>query len=280
MVANGEAQPREDEPVLDRAGIERALAEADLASITAARDQLLALRSAIGAIQATTTDKAGYDQAVSLERLPALVDRMLAVLGPIVATRDPAATAPTAETAGDTASGRTVEEAGGRVVRAVTSIEGATAALAAAARYFQQCEPSSPAALLLRQAETLVGKSFLDVIRALVPNHVDDAVIGIGADRLFTLSFNQLSELAADPPAPEDSPGNVSSETSATDSQTSFSAGTRGEALALMQDVAAFYRSAEPSSPIPLLLERAAGMVDRDFLSLLKDVLPRLASRE
>jgi type VI secretion system protein ImpA len=47
-----------------------------------------------------------------------------------------------------------------------------------------------------------------------------------------------------------------------------------------MQNVAAFYRSAEPSSPIPLLLERAAGMADRDFLSLLKDMLPVLVRRD
>jgi type VI secretion system protein ImpA len=78
----------------------------------------------------------------------------------------------------------------------------------------------------------------------------------------------------------EEPQGGESSAATSEDPAMSVSAATRAEALALLQNVAACYRSAEPSSPIPLLLERAAGMVDRDFLSLLKDLMPTLLSLE
>jgi type VI secretion system protein ImpA len=44
-----------------------------------------------------------------------------------------------------------------------------------------------------------------------------------------------------------------------------------------MQEVAAYYRAVEPSSPIPYLTDRARGLADRDFLSILKDFLPESA---
>jgi predicted component of type VI protein secretion system len=52
---------------------------------------------------------------------------------------------------------------------------------------------------------------------------------------------------------------------------------TRREAGALMEQFAAYYRAVEPSSPIPDLIDRARAPANRDFLSLLKDLLPKTA---
>jgi type VI secretion system protein ImpA len=42
-----------------------------------------------------------------------------------------------------------------------------------------------------------------------------------------------------------------------------------------------YYRSCEPASPIPLLLERAQRLVDKDFMSIISDLAPNaLASFE
>ena len=49
---------------------------------------------------------------------------------------------------------------------------------------------------------------------------------------------------------------------------------TRAEAMALLDQVAGFYRWAEPSNPIPLLIERAKALSTIDFLSLLKEIAP------
>jgi type VI secretion system protein ImpA len=50
--------------------------------------------------------------------------------------------------------------------------------------------------------------------------------------------------------------------------------GSRPEALALLDQVRAYYRATEPTSPVPLLIERARTFAEQDFMSLLKDVLP------
>jgi type VI secretion system protein ImpA len=57
-------------------------------------------------------------------------------------------------------------------------------------------------------------------------------------------------------------------------------ANTRHEAIALLEQVSTFYRMTEPASPIPLLTDRACGMSQKDFLSLLKDVLPGIGATQ
>lgn len=56
-----------------------------------------------------------------------------------------------------------------------------------------------------------------------------------------------------------------------------FSAETRGEALALLAETATYLRTAEPANPIPWLIDRARALADKDFLSVLHDVLPKHA---
>ena len=53
-----------------------------------------------------------------------------------------------------------------------------------------------------------------------------------------------------------------------------FKAENRGQALALLDNVAGFFRQAEPSNPVPLLMEKAREMAQRDFISVLREVLP------
>lgn len=49
---------------------------------------------------------------------------------------------------------------------------------------------------------------------------------------------------------------------------------SRQDAVAAMDSVARYFRSHEPSSPVPLLMERAKRLVDMDFLAILQDVAP------
>jgi type VI secretion system protein ImpA len=49
---------------------------------------------------------------------------------------------------------------------------------------------------------------------------------------------------------------------------------TRTEALRLLDLVCQYYRTYEPSSPLPLLLERARRLADKDFLEILRDLAP------
>lgn len=50
--------------------------------------------------------------------------------------------------------------------------------------------------------------------------------------------------------------------------------GTRDDAMKTLDAVAAFFRANEPSSPVPLFIERAKRLVGKDFLAVLADVIP------
>lgn len=49
---------------------------------------------------------------------------------------------------------------------------------------------------------------------------------------------------------------------------------TREDAMRALDAVAAFFRTNEPSSPIPLLIERAKRLVAKDFLAVLEELAP------
>jgi type VI secretion system protein ImpA len=170
-----------------------------------------------------------------------------------------------------------------RPAGAIATTAQASAALAAAAAYLRAHEPSSPAEVLVRQAQMLVGKSFLDVMRILMPEQAAAAAIVIGANRGLRLTFDQLAavpdeqaDAAESWDAPAETPGSGDAEAAGAEAapEPAFRAATRAEAVALLREVGSHFRRAEPASPIPLLLEKAAGFADRDFLAILKDVLP------
>jgi type VI secretion system protein ImpA len=57
-------------------------------------------------------------------------------------------------------------------------------------------------------------------------------------------------------------------------SEPTFVANSRPEAVALLEKVLAYYRVAEPTSPVPLLVERAIELSSKSFIDLLGSVLP------
>lgn len=56
---------------------------------------------------------------------------------------------------------------------------------------------------------------------------------------------------------------------------TTFRAATRAQAADLIQATETFFRAAEPSSPIPLLLSKARTYISKDFASILSELIPR-----
>jgi predicted component of type VI protein secretion system len=53
-----------------------------------------------------------------------------------------------------------------------------------------------------------------------------------------------------------------------------FTADNRQQALLLLEKASAFFRAAEPSSAIPMLFDIARTTAGRDFLSLVREVMP------
>jgi len=288
MIATGEAKPREGEEIHDAAAIEVALMEEELPVLIERREQFQTLQSALASIRDACVDQLGADRAAKLERLPALAEKIRALLESVVAKRDPSlATAPAAGAQAEAASGPSSVPAG-----AVTSNRDVIDALAAIADYFARSEPSNPALLLVRQAEQLMGKSFVDVMRVLVPNHMEHAAVRIGKDQMFDLPIERLSEFAQVAPSLPDPSEEAPAQEPAPDSETpsDFPAAdpsgatsatlrrievrSRGDATRLLDQIGSFYRVAEPSSPVPFLTDRARSFAERDFLSLLKEFLP------
>ena len=289
MLATAEVPPREGEEPIDLASVDKALSETELPTLIERRQQLTELNAAIIQIPKTWQEKGGADSVVSLEKLQTAVGKMVALLDKAVAKRDPSAALAQADQA---AGGDAQAGAAAVVVGRITSVAEAAAALSAAADYFSRSEPSSPALLLAGQAKQLVGKSFLEVMQILVPNEVDRAMVNIGSDQFFDLPIQRLSPFspganasgageAADPSGGshiEAKGAAVPADAGAGNGDAAPAAGiearTRAEALALLDQVGSFFRLAEPSSPIPYLTERARDLAQRDFLSVLKALLP------
>jgi type VI secretion system protein ImpA len=54
---------------------------------------------------------------------------------------------------------------------------------------------------------------------------------------------------------------------------------TRDDAIRLLDDVSEYFRKNEPSSPVPLLLQRAKRLVSKDFMEILRDLTPNAVSQ-
>jgi type VI secretion system protein ImpA len=267
LLASGAAQPRsvtlydlrgqkqttEPEKFMAPASIERALNDVDIARLAGAVASLTSLTASIQSINAVTTEHVGYENAVALPKLAKLVSDMTEFLRAALVRRDrslapPPASAPTEADA---------PSAVAAAPPAFASRAEVDAALASAFGYFAASEPTSPALLLIRQAREMLGKNLYEVMKLLAPPHADAARVFVGPDGAFTVPVKSLSN------AP----------TAAIQSAPAEPAASRAAAIALIDAVAAHMQRAEPSSPVPYLLERARNLATRDFLSLLQDLL-------
>jgi type VI secretion system protein ImpA len=263
LMAKAEIAPRADDIVLDAAAIEQVFDQVDLDRLKSVTATYTGLAALLVRICKTWHEKT--DDMIDLDRVQLAVEGVASLLEGVVKRRDPAAVAAPPELAaadGDGADGA----AQIKVTSRIASVGEAAAALGGVAAYFGRLEPSSPALLLVRQAEHLVGKSFAEAIHILVPNYAESATINIGRGWVFDLSVDRMAALASasEPaePTPPEAPEAVLAVTS------------RAQALALLEQVSAYFRNVEPSSPVPFLADRARELAQRDFLSLLVDVLP------
>ncbi len=111
--------------------------------------------------------------------------------------------------------------------------------------------------LLIRQARETMGKNLYEVMQLISPSSADEARVFVGPGGAFAVPLKSLSE------AP----------TAGTERAEAEPAPSRAEALALIDSVVQHMHRAEPSSPVPYLLERAKALASRDFVGLLNDIL-------
>src|ERR1700722_1435561 len=248
----GQKQTTEPEKFMPAKSIERVLSDVEIARLAGAVEMLTSVGASIQTINAATTEHVGYENAVALPKLATLVNDMTGFLRAALVRRDPSLAPPPPASAPIDDAG--APSAAAAAPAAFASRAEVDAALASAFGYFAASEPTSPALLLIRQAREMLGKNLYEVMKLLAPPHADAARVFVGPDGAFTVPVKSLSN--APSAAIESAP-----------------AARRAAALALIDAGAAHMQKAEPSSPVPYLLERARNLATRDFLSLLQDLL-------
>jgi len=257
MIASGEVKPRAGEQKHPSAALTEAIADASADLLAAKRRHVALLKTSLGRIRDTFALHGG---SLGLENLPALVDKIQLFVDPRAALRE--------ERRIETTEAEDVSVAGD----APGSLADAQEALAAIAAYYSRSEPSSPTLPLVLQAHQLIGKSFFEVMSILVPTQMEKAAFQIGADQFFELPVSKLSKLPEGAPASEGAPLAARNGGSP-----QYRIESRAQAIALLEQVQRFFRHSEPSSPVPMLCDRARALAERDFMGVLREVLPKAA---
>jgi type VI secretion system protein ImpA len=267
MIAVGEAKPRSGEQKHPSAALTEAIADAPPVALAATRRHVAMIKSSLGRIRERFLRNGN---SLGLDNLTTLVDKLQAFVDPRAAADE--------ETAAQAAEGNETATDAGAIAGTPTSLLEAQQALAAIADYYSRSEPSSPTLPLIRQAHQLVGKSFFEVMSILVPTQMDKAAFQIGADQFFELPVGKLSKLTEGvPPSPAGADQATPTASSDGDGASQYCVQSRAQAITLLEQVQRFFRHAEPSSPVPMLCDRARALAERDFMGVLREVLPKAA---
>ena len=134
-------------------------------------------------LQRTMNDRFGIELAVDLRTLRGMLDALKLVL-PEEANGGATADDGDGEGDGDASSGSTSAalRRGGGGVHSIDSRQDAIKALQMICAYLERSEPTNPAQLLLRRAERLIDKSFLQLVRDLAPDAVAEVARIMGVD--------------------------------------------------------------------------------------------------
>ena len=172
-----------------------------------------------------------------------------------------AESAPPAATAAPLPSGEAI---------AVASQDHARLILEGCEHYYRQSEPSSAALLLVTQARLLIGRPLIEALQTLLPESAGRALIDFGPQTGFALNIDRLRQLTDSPPQ---SP--VPESEQPAEQPTAPAIRNGSDAAAAMRSVEDYFRRVERSSPVPILLQRARGYLDKDFQSLVDELLPK-----
>jgi type VI secretion system protein ImpA len=263
ITATGEVKSREGDAGVSAAAITEAIASADAADLAESRKHLAMLDVSVQRLRKTL---AMHGIAV-LDTLGDQVRKIRLLIDPHAASVES-----TGERGGAGADDGHVSSI---AVTALTSISDAKRALAAVGDYYARSEPSSPVLPLARQAHRLIGKSFVEIMEILVPTHVDKAAFQIGTNPVFDLPVGKLPSGSSVAGTSDDSDNEAFVSENSTASQTVYRVGSRIQALALLESVQRYFRQVEPSSPVPMLCQRALALAERDFMGVLENVLPK-----
>jgi type VI secretion system protein ImpA len=138
---------------------------------------------AVKELQRVMNDRFGQELAVDLRTLRGMIEALKLVLPEPAGAEGSAADGAEDQQSQEQGSGRAVGAARrGGGLASVESREDAIKALQMICAYLERSEPTNPAQLLLRRAERLIDKSFLQLVRDLAPDAVSEVARIMGVD--------------------------------------------------------------------------------------------------
>ncbi|WP_394200036.1 type VI secretion system protein TssA [Litoreibacter albidus] len=284
LLASGQVEPREDETPGDAGALLAAISnEANQKEVDKTFEKLEAAKAAVGRITTVTKSQEDSPFTPDIEKLETRLNELLDLI--VQARPDLGGSSTEGEATaedGDASDGDdgSVKVGSAAPAQAATlsgpvvipTHTAARVALEVVEQYFATKEPSAAALLLVTQARLLIGKPLIEALDTLLPDHSGQAKIDFGAETGFVISMDRLRTLSAEVraaagPDPTDAQGQVP------DTIT-----TRPDAASVIKAVEDFYRRSEPVSPIPILLLKARGFLDKDFHAIVKELMPATES--
>ncbi|MEM8700413.1 MAG: type VI secretion system ImpA family N-terminal domain-containing protein [Pseudomonadota bacterium] len=262
-IATGELTAREDEQTISLGAIEAALTSGELEQevieqvlkdLSELPDELRSISKICAEKLKAADAKASAPEYDALATLVTDIHTELNIRLGRMSAEDGESPAP-----GETEAGQASEAGKGTASNVeIRNAAQAKLILDAVEDYFSAREPSHPALFLVREARGLVGKSYLDALKILMPRRFDEVALLLGASGL-QLSNDRLLEL------------NEGDDRELGDIE-DFSVlviENRADAIAGIGAVKGYYSANEPTSPIPMLLEEAQNMSSGSFTGLL-----------
>ena len=154
-----------------------AAAGVDLATLSATADAVRAAADALAGIEASFASQAGGGMGPNLAPLSALLNKARTFLDAKVSQRQPAAGGGEASTAANGDGGTASSASSSRAPGEIGSREDVIRTLDKIAAYYARHEPSSPVPVLIERAKRLVSMSFIEIIRDLVPDGVNQVEV-------------------------------------------------------------------------------------------------------
>ena len=206
----------------------------------------------LAAITSARPDLRGADMASTAQTVPETVETVMPAAG------DVAPSVPSGPGLADVSAAST----------GVVSHLHAKRILEACERYYRAHEPSSATLLLVTQARLLIGRPLIEALETLLPVQAGQATVDFGPQTGFQINIDRLRmltgslpESSGDAAAPDPGPDPVVQ--------------TAQDAAGAIRSVEDYFRRSERSSPVPVLLQRARSYLDRDFQSLVDELIPR-----
>jgi len=182
-VARGEiAWTEPDVPAPDQASIDGAFEETGIEELVATFEAVSQANEQFDAIEAVLSERVGAGQTPALSGFAEVVGKVSqCVQEQLVRRGYGKAAGPGQPQAAGESGRRAPETAGGQLSGEVRSTQDVLVAIDKICRYYEKNEPSSPVPLLLRRAQRLVSKNFMEIIRDLSPEAMGQLDVIVGA---------------------------------------------------------------------------------------------------